>query len=127
MDFAEKRKHVRIDSWNLTHATIGEDDMVFYEGMGRTLNVSESGILLEAPFTAEHGQEIELTIALYSEIIDIKGNVVHCRPGRNAGMNEIGIQFKHVPDYDVRTLKKFIKNFRKYKNQKKDTPGVEDE
>jgi len=46
----DKRRHIRIDSFNLSHVCLEEDGMVINECVGKTLNVSESGILLETRF-----------------------------------------------------------------------------
>jgi hypothetical protein len=44
MDTQEKRKHARFNSLNLSYVCLDENNQVIKQGMGRTLNVSESGI-----------------------------------------------------------------------------------
>lgn len=106
----EKRKHSRIDSFNLSYICIDENDVIINEGMGRTLNVSESGILLETNFYIDLKQGLSLTIAFEDDLVDIKGEVVHCRVNRN-GKCETGIQFLRTDNETFRVLKKFIKMF----------------
>ena len=48
MDQEDKRKNQRIDSHNLlTYSCLDKNGAVITQGMGRTLDVSEGGILLE--------------------------------------------------------------------------------
>ena len=59
MNTNEKRKHPRVNALNLSYICLDEDQQVIKQGMGRTLNVSESGILLETHFPIEaraHGR-----------------------------------------------------------------------
>ena len=106
----EKRKHPRINSLNLSYICSDENGAVINEGMGRTLNVSESGILLETNFYIDLKQNISLTIAFENELVDIRGRVVHCRVNRD-GKCETGIQFLRADNKDIQVLKKFIKVF----------------
>lgn len=107
----EKRRHPRIDSLNLSYVCIDENNIVVHEGMGRTLNVSESGILLEIHFCAETTHYLSLTIAFEDDLVDIRGKIVHSRTGKG-GKFEAGIQFVEMDDLSLRILKKYIKLFR---------------
>lgn len=107
----DNRRHIRIDSLNLSYVCIDEEGEAVNEGMGRTLNVSESGILLEAPFVTSTRQSMALTIALNEEIIELTGRVVHCRPGEN-GMCETGVEFFQMEEATFEVLKKFVLLFK---------------
>ncbi|QTA89873.1 phosphoribosylaminoimidazolesuccinocarboxamide synthase [Desulfonema magnum] len=106
-DITEKRRHIRIDSLNLSHIWVDE----MGEGIGRTLNVSESGILLETYFYPGLEEFLILTIAFEDKLLEIKGKVVHYK-SREGGRFETGIEFLETDDSAVRFLKKFIKRFR---------------
>ncbi|MCP4346946.1 MAG: PilZ domain-containing protein [Desulfobacterales bacterium] len=112
---SDKRRHTRIDSLNLSYVCIDENNIVVHEGMGRTLNVSESGILLEIHFYAEITHYLSLTIAFDDELVDIRGKIVHSRTGRH-GTYEAGIEFVEMDEQGLRTLKKYIKLFREYED-----------
>jgi hypothetical protein len=96
----ENRKHRRISSLNLSYICLDEDRKTVKQGMGRTLNLSESGILLEThfPIAAEH--TVILSIGLEDRVVDLKGRPVHVR-STDKGVYEIGIEFI---DPDVKTL-----------------------
>jgi len=106
----EKRKHLRINSLNLSYVCTDENSVIVNEGMGRTLNVSESGILLETNFYIDLKQNISLTVAFENELVDIRGKVVHCRVNSD-GKCETGIQFLRTDNKSLNLLKEFIKIF----------------
>ena len=107
----EKRKSARISSLNLSYIQIGGKDDPEKNAMGRTLNVSECGILLETHFPVKMNSDLLLSIGLGEEVLDIKGKVVHTAECKN-DKYEMGVEFidKYVTTQKV--LKKFIKAFK---------------
>lgn len=112
MTTKEKRKHPRISSLNLSYVCLDEKDKIIKQGMGRTLNVSESGILLETHFPIDESHRVTLTLGLEEELVDIKGHPVHIRTN-DEGKYEVGIQFFESDKKARRSLKKFIDAFKK--------------
>ena len=106
----EKRKSTRYDSLNLSYFCEDEDGNILHESMGRTLNISESGILLETPDQVSPDNNVTLQIALEDDIINIRGHIVHCNPG-DPGLFKIGIHFTDIDEASVATLKRFIALF----------------
>ena len=107
MTSENKRKHERIQSLNLSYICIDEDENIVKQGMGRTLNLSETGILLETHFPIELNHVVQLTISLEEDLLDIKGKPVHIRP-RDQGKYEIGIQFVELDQSASQIIKKFV-------------------
>ena len=107
MTSMDKRKHARFNSLNLSYLCLDEDDNIIKQGMGRTLNVSASGILLETYFPIDASHNVLLTLGLGEDIVDIKGKAVHSR-SREGGKYEIGIQFVDLDQHATDLLKKFI-------------------
>ena len=107
MTSENKRKHERIQSLNLSYICIDEDENIVKQGMGRTLNLSETGILLETHFPIELNHVLQLTISLEEDLLDIKGKPVHVRP-RDQGKYEIGIQFVELDPSASQIIKKFV-------------------
>lgn len=107
MTSENKRKHDRIQSLNLSYICIDEDENIVKQGMGRTLNLSETGILLETHFPIELNHVVQLTISLEEDLLDIKGKPVHVRP-RDQGKYEIGIQFVELDPSAYQIIKKFV-------------------
>ena len=112
MNIQEKRKHTRINSLNLSYICLDKDKKIVKQGMGRTLNVSESGILLETHFAVDLSYTVLLTIGLEEEIIEIRGKPVHSKKN-DQGLHEVGIQFQESNKTVTKTIKKFVKAFGK--------------
>jgi len=87
-----------------------ESGQVILQGMGRTLNVSEGGILLETHVQIEPKHAVSLTIGLEDDLIDIKGTVVSSKPGEDDKF-ESGIQFSDIGETELIILKLYIKAF----------------
>lgn len=105
---AEKRRHSRTGSHNLVSYVCRDDrNRVAGEGMGRTLNVSEGGILLETREPFDPSWTVSLTLALEDELMDIRGRVSFTRE-REAGRYETGIQFLNSEEQKIRLLRQFI-------------------
>ena len=102
-----KRKHERIQSLNLSYICLDEDKNIIKQGMGRTLNISESGILLETYFPIEPEHTVQLTISLEENLLDIKGKPVHVR-SIDGGKYQIGIEFIDLEPDAADILKEFI-------------------
>ena len=107
----EKRKHARFSSLNLSYVCLDESNQVVKQGMGRTLNVSESGILLETHFPIDKTHTVTLTLGLGEDLVDIKGRPVHIRTN-TGGKYEVGIEFTEPDQKASRSLKEFIDAFK---------------
>ena len=106
----EKRKHARIDSLNLSYFCLDENNQIIKQGMGRTLNVSESGILLETHFPIDENHTIALTLGLEEDLVEITGRPVHSRTNDD-GKHEVGIEFLKTNEKARKVLKQFINAF----------------
>ena len=116
MTITDKRQHPRIDSLNLiSYVCIDETDTDVIQGMGRTLNVSEGGILLETHIQIDPKHTLSLTIGLEEDLVDIKGEVAHSKPGKDDNF-ETGIQFFEKDEEALRVLNKYIKAFKEQFN-----------
>jgi hypothetical protein len=105
----EHRKSQRFDSLNLSYICLDEDQQAVKQGMGRTLNLSETGILLETyfPIAAEH--TVILSIGLKNRVVDLKGRLVHLRSiGKK--VYEVGIEFIEPDQKTLKTVKQFLRS-----------------
>lgn len=108
----EKRKHQRINALNLSHVAISDEPDENRQAIGRTLNVSESGILLETHFPIQSDQTVSLTIGIKDELIDMQGKVIHLLNG-DTGRFEMGVKFTDITEEEVGKIREFITSFRK--------------
>ncbi len=108
MTSENQRKHERIQSLNLSYLCLDENNNIVKQGMGRTLNISESGILLETHFPIESKHSIQLTISLEEDLLDIKGKAIHVKSIDGGKKYQIGIQFVDLDSAAADILKEFI-------------------
>ena len=107
MTSEDKRKHERIQSLNLSYVCLDQDNNVVKQAMGRTLNISESGILLETHFAIEADHTVLLTVSLAENLLDITGKPIHTRLNED-GKYEVGIEFTEIDQDSIKILKQFI-------------------
>jgi hypothetical protein len=113
---SEKRKHIRVNALNLSHVAVDDREEAVKQAIGRTLNVSETGILLETHFPIESDQNVELTLGFEEDLVNLKGKVIHLLNGET-GKFEMGIQFTDIDEEAILVIKDFITRFRELKNK----------
>ncbi len=108
---SEKRKYDRIHSLNLlAYVCLDECGEEMEHRMGRTLNVSEAGILIETHIPIDPDYVMSLKIGLEEETVDIPGKVAHSIE-RKSGKFETGIEFYDVDEDSMLILNEYIKAF----------------
>ncbi len=108
----EKRKSQRIDSPNLlSYICLDENNNEMIQGMGRTLNVSEGGILLETHVPIDPRYTVCLTIGLEDDLVHLKGHIIHQRRCEG-GKFESGIEFMDVDERKRRLLRQYMTIFK---------------
>lgn len=109
----DRRHHPRLESLNLLeYDCIDETDQVVMRGMGRTLNISGGGVLLETHVQIDPKYTVVIAIGLKDEMIDIKGKVAYSISGRDEKF-EAGIEFTEIDETGLEILKKYINAFHK--------------
>ncbi len=110
MTTENQRRHERVNSLNLSYICVDKNGIMMKQSMGRTLNVSESGICLETFFNIDTCYFLTMTIALQNVLVDIRGTVVYSRPGQD-GKFETGVQFVDLDHRSQSALHEFIMLF----------------
>lgn len=113
---SERRKQARYDSLNLAYLCEDEEGSVTHEGMGRTLNVSEGGILLETNFAMGTGSTLMMLIALEEELISFRGTVIHSHADGPETFRT-GVEFFEIEKEGKNILRRFIELFHEQQNQ----------
>lgn len=111
-----KRRYPRLDSLNLSYICLDENGTLIRQSMGRTLNVSQSGICLETCFEIDSKFMLGMTLALEDDLVDIRGRIIYCRPGTNENF-ETGVQFVEMDEKSGLVLEKFIHLFNEYEKE----------
>lgn len=107
----EKRKHSRVDSiYLLNYVHLDENDKQVMQGMGRTINVSESGIMLETHVAFSENDTVDVVVGLKEDMVTIRGKVIFTRPAESSRYQS-GIQFLAIEDASLETLRRYIDAF----------------
>lgn len=96
MDGSSRRKHERVTSRQLADCTCFDDNsQLSKQTLGRTLNISVSGILLETHSPLETEQPIKVTLGIQDNLIEIEGRIVHSQKN-DRGVYTYGIEFSDI-------------------------------
>ena len=87
-----------------------EKNTMVSQGMGRTLNVSEGGILLETHVPIDPQHLILLDIALDDDLMQFKGKIAHTRK-REDGRIESGVAFIDLDEEKTQFLRQYVAIF----------------
>jgi hypothetical protein len=114
MTSSEQRKFERVDTLNLlAYSCVNEQHEInTQQGMGRTINVSEGGVLLETYIHLSSKDTISLTIALKEKMVDIRGKILWCQENAE-GMFVSGIEFYKMGQDAFAILKQYLESFYK--------------
>jgi len=92
-DNKDKRRHVRLETGNLiSYESISSKGQIVSRGMGKALNISRSGILLEASKFVKSDYVSLTTVDFDNNLIQIKGRPIYCTR-TDSGMYQVGISF----------------------------------
>jgi len=86
------------------------------QGMGKTINISEGGILLETYEEVQKGEKIFLSLGLKDETIDIEAEIVHLSI-KESGFYHTGFSFVIESYEQSESIKKYINLFESIKKQ----------
>ncbi len=116
----DKRKNQRVKSPNLlVYLCIDEKKNEVIQGMGRTLNVSEGGILLETHVPIDPRHTVLLTIAMEEDLMHFKGKIAHSKE-REDGRFESGVEFLEMDEKKRRFLTQYMIIFKGQENTSSD-------
>ena len=113
----EQRKYPRVETCNLiSYLVIRANGEIADQGMGRALNISQGGILLETSRLILSEHISLMSVDLDNNLIEIKGNVIYSRDN-GSGMIGNGVRFEGEHDEAVQFAANLIKVFhiRKHK------------
>ena len=104
-----KPRHKRLETLNLVSLSHKDQDgRVDLEIVGRTLDLSEGGILLECSKPVPSGnKEVEVILGIREHVIQVIGEIVHMRDldDENIGL---GIAFKDLSADDAGIITDFM-------------------
>lgn len=106
----ERRRFIRPKALNLLDYLVVDTKGKHGEyAMGRTLNVSNGGILMETHIPLPAGQQVMITLGLEEDLVDIMGRIVYTTC--SSDMHQNGIEFFHMSETDRKILARYIEAF----------------
>ena len=104
-----KPRHKRLETLNLVSLSHKDPDgRVDLEIVGRTLDLSEGGILLECSRSVPSGnREVEVILGIREHVIKVTGEIVHTRDLDDGNVG-LGIAFKDLSAADARIIIDFM-------------------
>jgi len=81
----EKRTHIRISQLHLIHYECRDtEQQVTHQGMGRTLDLSATGLQLELAADFELDQKITITLGVGDDLLELEGRVARQEPAHGS-------------------------------------------
>ena len=112
MENQDRRESERKDSLNfLDYVVLDQNGQVVDQGMGRTRNVCEKGLMLQTHVPLEDYHTVLLTLGLEDEVVELKGSVVHEEFCPDEGICS-GIEFTEIDERGRRILQKYLRAFK---------------
>ena len=113
MTFVEKRKHPRVNINNLiSYRYMYDNDNKTKEGRGKSVNISQGGILIETHDPFEWQDILLLSIDIKDESVSTKGKVIYCNAA-NFGKFRTGIQFLETNEKIISFVEGLLKTYSK--------------
>jgi hypothetical protein len=111
MEDTDQRRHPRVGTCNLiSFSCIDSDGTLLRHGMGRALDISQSGLLLESGHPIETASVSLMSTDPQNRLIEITGRVVHSRRNPSGGFLT-GVRFGGSREENVRFATELIKTF----------------
>lgn len=111
MEIDERRSSERFPTLNFVYYALSGCAECEVENMGRTLDASERGLLIQTHVPLPIGQRVMLSVGLGENIVELGGEVVHCVDD-DSGMSRSGIEFDSLDADQAAKLATFLAAFK---------------
>ena len=123
-DAADHRQYTRVETCNLiSFLSVDADGHVLRQGMGKALDLSQNGMLLESALPVDSEFVSLMSTDPDNNLIEITAKVAYSRRGRT-GSFLTGVQFAGAGDDNVRFAANLIKTFH-YRRKKSAAPDAD--
>ena len=113
----ERREYPRVETCNLiSYLSVRENGQIIDQSMGKALNVSQNGILLETNRIISSGNISLMTVDLDNKLIEIKGKVVYSKEN-GYGKFGNGVTFLDNHEQSIKFVSSLIRVYCTRKNK----------
>ncbi|MGM0656081.1 MAG: PilZ domain-containing protein [Thermodesulfobacteriota bacterium] len=114
----ERRKYPRIEAENdVSYVLFNADREIIDQGKGKTLDLSQSGTLLETEKPLNGSFVILITLDLEGKRVKVQGQVANTRESDKSGSYRAGIEFVGSRDEQIRAIIAFVKVYNRRKQR----------
>ncbi|OQY20411.1 MAG: hypothetical protein B6I36_01160 [Desulfobacteraceae bacterium 4572_35.1] len=110
MELDDRRGSERFATLNFVHYVLDGCSEGDIEDMGRTIDASERGLLIQTSDPLPVGQRVSLSIGLGDNIADLSGEIVHCVDDED-GLCRSGIEFDPLDAQQLSKLRTYLAAF----------------
>jgi c-di-GMP-binding flagellar brake protein YcgR len=111
MGETNQRQYARVETCNLiSYACIDDQGTMIKQGMGKALDISQNGLMLESGYPIESEYVSLMSADPDDRLVNIVGKVAHTRRSPS-GNYKIGIRFTGSHDENVQFAASLIKTF----------------
>lgn len=118
--FTERRKCPRIEIENdVSYILFNADQKIIDQGKGKTLDLSQSGTLLETEKPLNGSFVILITLDLEGKRAKVEGQVASTRESDKPGCYRTGIEFVGSRDEQIHAVVAFVKVYNRCKQRER--------
>jgi hypothetical protein len=123
MAHTDRRRYERIDSVNMINYTQLDDALQRSgQGMGRTLNLSEAGMLIETPTPIIPDHQLSINIGLAGELVFFRGKVAYTQSQRR-GQHFTGVRFTRGEKSGFNAFCRFLREHKQHRGNTGESPA----
>jgi hypothetical protein len=112
----ERRKFPRTKTRNLiAHVSVDHNGKMISQGLGKAIDISKGGMLLETPYPIEAGLLSLMAVDKDNSLFEIKADLVYCKKVA-PGMFQAGIKFIGTELQALNFIKRVIQEYNHRKN-----------
>ncbi len=113
----EKRKHQRVKTINLlSYVSLDEEGKPTDQGMGKTLDISQGGLLLETNVPIEAKYIMLMAIDIKDELVKIRGRIAYSKK-KAPEIFHSGVRFKETNERIREIVVEMVRVFSLHKNK----------
>ena len=116
MEPVEKRKNARVETSNhILYESMDNEGHIVRRSMGKAINISQSGIMLETPYPIDSSNVTLVTVDIDNNLIEMTSSLIYCKE-TDSGMYQAGFSFVGSDEEKAKFAMKLIKLYhhRKY-------------
>ncbi|GAB6097363.1 hypothetical protein JCM14469_36170 [Desulfatiferula olefinivorans] len=113
----EKRRKPRIETSNLVdYVLFDQARNTLEKGKGHTLNLSQTGLLLQTPVPLKGVFVMLMTIDLNGNDVKVEGRLIYTKRDESSGRYLSGVEFTGPRDKQVQAIVTFVKAYQHRKH-----------